>query len=547
MVFCNGRYTDLKVIWLEREPTSTWLSWTRAFEKPVKREKQMIAKGNFVSASLDVNWQKIDWLKSQGNVRRLQARIVQATKEGRWNKVKALQHLLTRSFSAKALAVKRVSSNKGKWTSGIDGQVWQTIEKKTEGLVSLKQRGYTPSPLRRAYIPKIRGKKRGLGIPTMKDRAMQALYLMGLEPVAETTGDNHSYGFRRHRSTADAMCQIHRTLAGRSRPQWILEGDIKKCFDEINHGWLMQHIPIEKNMLIKWLKAGFVEDGVLYPMHHGTPQGGIISPVLANMTLDGLETIMDKLFGKKGSKKRKRYGTHVIRYADDFIVTGRSKEILETEVKPAIENFLAERGLTLSAEKTRMTRIEQGFDFLSQNVRKYKSKVIIKPSKQSVTNLLGKIRNTIMKSRAVTQVELINRLNPQIRGWAYYHRHMCARKTFEKIDHEIFTSLWSWAKRRHPNKSRKWIKEKYFKIRGTRQWCFGDVKKDHNGLEWQELFKASDLPIRRRIKIRGEANPFDAAWYTYFTERRENTTLGEKSNWKNSTMHKRACYKGALV
>ncbi|MBP7075354.1 MAG: reverse transcriptase N-terminal domain-containing protein [Rhabdochlamydiaceae bacterium] len=192
----------------------------------------MIAEKNSASASFDVNWKAINWSRCQLNVRRLQARIVQATKERRWGKVKSLQRILTHSFSAKSLAVKRVTTNKGKWTSGVDGEVWSTEKKKSDAIVSLRRRDYQAQPLRRVYIPKSNGQKRPLGIPTMKDRAMQALYLMGLEPIAETIGDNHSYGFRACRGAADAMSQIFKTLAGwQQRSQWILEGDIRKCFD----------------------------------------------------------------------------------------------------------------------------------------------------------------------------------------------------------------------------------------------------------------------------------------------------------------------------
>lgn len=499
-------------------------------KKPLKKEKQMITKQNFVSASFDVDWKMINWSKCQKNIQRLQARIVQAVKLGRWNKVKALQRILTRSFSAKALAVKRVTANKGKWTPGVDGQVWQTTSEKSHGITTLEGRGYKPAPLRRVYIPKSNGQKRPLGIPTIKDRAMQALYLMGLEPVAETKGDQHSYGFRRCRSAADAMSQIYKTLAGRNRAQWILEGDIKGCFDEINHEWLMKAIPIEKPILHKWLKSGFMEYKKLFPTVAGTPQGGIISPVLANMTLDGLETIIENHFGKKGSKTRKGCGVYIIRYADDFIVTGKTKEILETKVKPIIEQFLSERGLVLSAEKTTIAHIEQGFDFLGQNTRKYGSKLIIKPSKKSVVRLLERVRDLVRKNRATTQTDLITMLNPQIRGWTYYHRHVCSRKTFEKIDHEIFKILWQWAKRRHPNKGKEWVKKKYFELRKSQQWGFNTVVKNKNGLEKLELFKSTSVPIRRRIKIRGNANPFDKEWYPYFEEREQKgTTIGVSS------------------
>jgi RNA-directed DNA polymerase len=309
----------------------------------------------------------------------------------------------------------------------------------------------------------------------------------------------------------------------------VLEGDIKSCFDEINHEWLLRHIPMEKVVLRQWLKAGFMEGGKLYPTRAGTPQGGIISPVLANMTLDGLEGVIDKHWGKKGTRKRKQCGVHLIRYADDFIITGKTKESLETKVKPAIEEFLSERGLTLSAEKTVITHITQGFDFLGQNVRKHTSKLIIKPSRKSITGLLHRVKTVTRQKRAATQEQLIKQLNPLIRGWANYHRVVCSRKVFEKVDHEIFVSLWQWAKRRHPNKGLQWVKEKYFKTKQHRKWCFGTTT-EHNGQQrWQELFKATDVPIRYHRKLRGEANPFDKQWYAYFKERQD-TKIKRKLN-----------------
>lgn len=477
--------------------------------------------GKIVSAPFGTaeHWNEINWFQCKKNIKKLQARIVQATKDGRWNKVKTLQHLLTRSFSAKALAVKRVTSNKGKYTAGIDNQLWQSSSAKSQGIANLKQRGYRSQPLRRIYLTKPTGGKRPISIPTMKDRAMQALYLMGLNPVAETIGDIHSYGFRVHRSAADAISQIHKTLAGRSRSQWILEADIKKCFDEIDHHWLENSIPMEKSILSKWLKSGFVEKKLLHLTTAGTPQGGIISPVLANMTLDGLEDVISKHFGKKGTKKRKKYGVHMIRYADDFIVTGKSKEILETKVKMLVEDFLSQRGLSLSAGKTKVTHIEQGFDFLGQTVRKYKTKIIIKPSGKSINRLLKRIRCLIRKNSAETQKKVIDLLSPQIRGWAQYHRGICARKAYEKVDHEIFRALWRWSKRRHPNKGLCWIKDKYFKVKESRKWCFAALAKNKNIVEWKELFQATSVPIRRHKKIRAVANPYDKEWYAYFKER----------------------------
>ncbi len=373
-------------------------------------------------------------------MRRLQARIVKATQAGRWGKVKALQRLLTHSFSGKVLAVRRVTENQGKNTPGVDGDIWDTPAKKATAIGSWRSRGYRPRPLRRVYIPKSNGQKRPLGIPVMKDRAMQALYLLALNPVAETTGDHHSYGFRVERSTADAIEQCFNVLAAKRRAEWILEGDIKSCFDRISHEWLLANIPMDKAILRKWLKAGFMAEGVLYPTDEGTPQGGIISPVLANMALDGLEQrLMENFHRKKGRTPSPR--VHVVRYADDFIVTGKTQELLEQEILPIVKQFMAERGLELSLDKTCITRIEDGFDFLGQNVRKYEGKLLIKPSKKNQHVFLEKVRGIIQANKSATAGYLITQLNPLIRGWANYHQHVASQRTLSNVDSAIFEAV----------------------------------------------------------------------------------------------------------
>jgi RNA-directed DNA polymerase len=465
------------------------------------------------ASHVEADWHAIDWQQTTQNVRRLQARIVKATQEGRWGKVKALQRLLTHSFSGKALAVKRVTENQGKRTPGVDGETWNTPEKKATAVRALRQRGYRPQPLRRVYIPKRNGKMRPLGIPTMHDRAMQALYLFALEPIAETRGDPNSYGFRSHRSTADAIEQCFIVLGKRMSPQWILEGDIKACFDRISHDWLLAHVPMDKAILRKWLKAGYMERHVLFPTEDGTPQGGIISPVLANLALDGLERVLLEAFPR--TNRGHSPMINLVRYADDFIITGRSKELLEGEVLPLVEQFMRARGLELSKEKTSITHIEDGFDFLGQNVRKYDGKLLIKPSKKSVNALLEKVR-TIIKANPTTPAgKLVLLLNPVIRGWVQYHRHIVSGATFQTIDHAIFKALWRWARRRHPKKSAGWTRQKYYRSIGRRKWAFhGEVEgKNH------VLFFAPSVSIQRHVKVKAAANPFDPAWEPYFEHR----------------------------
>ncbi len=348
---------------------------------------------------------------------------------------------------------------------------------------------------------------------------MQALYLLALAPVAETTGDPHSYGFRVERSTADAIEQCFKVLAAHHMAEWILEGDIKSCFDRISHDWLLANIPMDKAILRKWLKAGFMEEGILYPTDEGTPHGGIISPVLANMALDGLGPMLEEKF-RHTNKRFHYFKVHLVRYADDFIITAGNRDMLEQEVLPLVQQFMAERGLELSPDKTHITHIEDGFDFLGQNVRKYNGKLLIKPSKKSQKAFLTKVRGIIKANKSATAGYLITQLNPVIRGWVNYHRHVVSNRTFAAMDTAIFKAIWRWAKRRHNDRSAYWIVKKYFSRQGNRKWVFTGVIKDNvSKPQVVRLISADKSPIRRHIKIRGEANPYDPAWEIYFEQR----------------------------
>ncbi len=429
--------------------------------------------------------------------------------------MKILQHLLIKSYYAKLLAVKKVISNKGSKTPGVDGEIWNSDKKRYQGAINLKNKGYKAKPLRRTYLKKPNGKLRPLGIPTMHDRAMQSLHALALDPIAESVLSKTVFGFRKYRSCNDAQKYIHTCLSKDISGQWILEGDIKGCFDNISHQWLMENVPMNKRILKQFLKAGFVYKKDLYPTKEGTPQGGIISPILANLTLNGMAEMIARKYSTNTVGNISRYANnhriHVIVYADDFIVTANNEEILH-QVKQDIEEFLLVRGLELSESKTLITHINKGFDFLGWTVRKYKTKLIITPSKKSVKSVCKKISETVRKNLMQKQEVLIKGLNAIIRGWCNYHRSSCAKKAFQTIDRHVFYSLWNWVKRRHSNKPKQWRKDRYFVREGSRDWIFRTEK--------VKLIFASDTKIRRHVLIKFEANPYLREYDEYYSKRR---------------------------
>ncbi len=523
MPACNGSDTgcgpsdpQLNIPRPEREPTSAWCSVARESAEPPKDGEQETAKAAAPSDAAGI-WLSIDWAQNKAEVRRLQVRIAKAAREKRWRDARSLQRLLSRSRAAKLEAVRRTTTNRGRWTPGVDGRIWSTPQHKGEAARQLRRRGYRPQPLRRVYIPKRSGKLRPLSIPTVHDRAMQALYKLALEPVAETRADPNSYGFRKHRSAADAVQQCFKALAKRHSARWVLEGDIRACFDAISHEWLLANIPMDRQVLAKWLQAGYVEGADLYPTQAGTPQGGIISPLLANLTLDGLEAVARHAVpGRIAGSRRSK--VNVIRYADDFVITGDSKELLEERVKPAVVAFLAERGLELSEEKTRITRIEDGFDFLGQTLRRQGRKLLIRPSQEAVRSIRRTLAETLRKYRGWFASAMVVKLNAQIRGWAHFHRHVASADTFVALDSWLFRALKKWTKRRHPSKGPRWLKQTYWS-RGDHGW-FAVLLKTKKGHRLHRLLRFTSIGIVRHIKVRTEANPFDPAWDHYFEGRR---------------------------
>jgi len=474
-------------------------------------------------------WFNLNWKSACEKVRSLQNRIVKSVRNGEWRKAKRLCYLLTRSFAARALAVKRVTENKGKKTAGIDGILWITPGQKMRAIETIADwKGYRPKALKRIRIPKkSKNQTRPLSIPTMEDRARQALQLLALQPIAETLADVNSYGFRKKRRCADAIDQIFKILRQKGSSQWILEADIKGFFDNIDFDWILQHIPMNKKVLKAWLTCGFIEGGKRFPTTEGVPQGGIISPVIGNMVLDGLEAIV---CGSRNYKRRN--GINFVRYADDFIVTAKTKEVLEDDIIPRINAFLKVRGVQLSEQKTRVTHISHGFDFLGQTVRKYRhqdgelGKIQIEPSKQSMESIKNKVKTICNSSGQLTQAQLIGRLNPVLRGWANYHRHIICGKAYSQVTRYVWFRLMRWGKSRHPTKSGLWMARRYFGYARGSTWAFKDK------VTGKTLIRLNnDIQTYRHIKIKGTANPFDTQWSGYFQDREKSIKMKSVNNY----------------
>jgi len=424
------------------------------------------------------------------------------------------------------LAYKNLYANKGAGTKGVNDDTADGFSKeKVDRIIqSLADGTYAPNPVRREYIQKKQNstKKRPLGIPTFTDKLVQEVLRMILESVYEPIFSNNSHGFRPNRSCHTALKSLKRELSGVS---WFIEGDIKGCFDNISHEWILNHIPMDRDILRKWLKSGYVETGRLFPTDLGSPQGSAISPTICNMVLDGLEVQIRKKYHKT-KRDGKAYFPKVnfIRYADDFIVTGESRELLEAGVLPIIREFLSERGLELSEEKTVITHIEDGFDFLGCNIRWYKDKLLTKPSKKNYKAIVSKVREIIKQNPSMKQEDLIRKLNPVIRGWVNFQKYNVSSQAFERFDFDVWRCLWRWCKRRHPKKGHKWIAKKYFRRVGTRYWTFSVNMADSFELH---LIYATDTKIVRWLKTKSEATPFDERFTEYFEDRDTKRMLRE--------------------
>ena len=489
-------------------------------------------------------WNTLPWKTIEKQVFKLQKRIYQASQRGDVKTVHKLQRLLMKSWSAKCLAVRRVTQdNKGKRTAGVDGVKSLTPRQRLR-LVQNLDLNQKAQPLRRIWIPKPGSdEKRPLSIPVMADRALQALVKLALEPEWEAKFEPNSYGFRPGRSAHDAIEAIFASI--RYKPKFVLDADIAKCFDRIDHDALLAKLetfPALRRVIKAWLKAGVMDGDTLFPTEEGTPQGGVVSPLLANIALHGFETAITTAFprwveGQRGPDGKRNqisgWQPRVVRYADDFVIIHPDLEVIK-EAKEIAERWLKDMGLELKPSKTRITHTldkyqgSTGFDFLGFNIRQFRVgktkwrtsgrgriklefKTIIRPSKEAIKRHYREVAQVIHRYRTAPQAGLIARLNPIIRGWCNYYSTVVSKKVFSRMDHLIWRRLYRWARRRHGKTSRRKVVAKYWRPDGTYRWSFA-TRKGHR------LVLYARTPIRRHRKVKGTRSPYDGDW-VYWTTR----------------------------
>jgi RNA-directed DNA polymerase len=500
-------------------------------EAPEPKDKLDAATTVVVSGPEDdvLRWRQIDWRRAEADVRRLRQRIFTASKAGDLARVRRLQKLMLRSRANTLISVRRVTErNAGRLTAGLDGEVVLTPEAKMQ-LVDRVQHNAEPfkaMPVRRVYIPKPGGKRRPLGIPVILDRVHQARVVNALEPEWEARFEPRSYGFRPGRGCQDAIQAVHETAKGKSAKRlWALDADLASAFDLIAHDHIQSMIGTfpARGMIRAWLKAGVVEQGRLHRTEDGVPQGGVVSPLLLNVALHGMEQAAGVRYYQTGNSagKAMRGSPVLIRYADDFVALCHTRQEA-LEVKARLATWLAPRGLAFNEDKTRVVTLAEGFDFLGFNVRRYYGKLLIKPSKAAIRRIRERLRTELRSLRGFNAGAVVRKLNPIIRGWANYYRTHVAAEIFDKLDQHLWRLAYKWARFSHANKSASWVIARYFgKFNKARQdrWVFGDR---HSGAY---LHKFSWTSIVRHQTVWQRASPDDLELADYWARRRSRSVL----------------------
>jgi RNA-directed DNA polymerase len=482
--------------------------------------------GSMVNGPEDlIDWDAIDWQAEEEKVRRLRQRIFKAVQAGDWKQARNLQRLMLRSRASTLVSVRQVSQrNAGRRTPGVDGQVALTSPDRAGLAMYLHRHGQprTVLPVRRVHIPKKGGKLRPLGIPSIADRAQQNRVRNALEPEWEARLDARQYGFRPGRGCHDAISVIHAITSGKNAKRgWVLDADLESAFNRLDHNHLLGLLGTfpAKEQIRAWLKAGVVDHNRYAPTDEGTPQGGVISPLLFNIALQGIEEAAGTRYYKNGKLVP---GTPaVIVYADDLVALCHSRRQAET-VQERLATWLAPKGLRFNEQKTRIGPITAGFDFLSFSIRRYQTKdggkVLTRPSKEALIKIRRRIKAELRALRGQPAVAVTDRLNPVIRGQAAYYRTGASKRTFNALDHYMWRPLYAWALRQHRRKNRRWVKNRYFGRYNTARndtWVFGDRKTG------AYLHKYSWTPIVRHAPVAGRASPDDPALAQYWASRRQ--------------------------